>query len=522
MDPEFAAPPLVAPEALRGTRILVVDDNSTARKALAAMLESMGLNAFAVSSAERAMAELERGAAADPADPYYAVLMDWRMPGLDGLQAAFNISKSENLPVTPVVIMVTVYEREEVMRQPNSEVLADCPTKPVNPSLLLDTLMNVFGIEMTRVSRINAVDDSGGLVGERLAGMRVLLVEDHEINQQIATEILAAQGVNVVVAANGEDAVTAVTAGKRFDAILMDLQMPVMDGFEATRLIRAKGLGLPIIAMTAHAMLEERQRCLDAGMNDHVAKPINPQQLFASLAKFVDAGESTAPAGPRSFTSQNASVPTLPMGLPGLEVASGLRRINGNAKLYLTLVRQFCVSTGAALSQIDVAVNQRDWDTVRQRAHSIAGAAGNIAANDVARLAKRLGKHCGADAGEKCRTLVAELQAAFATLQTSIAELGKTNAEEEIPVAIGPLDIPDAQSLAPALQKLAAHLSSKDLAAEDSFRRLKTQFDFSEVEELMDEIDADLETLRYPQALESLQRLAVCFAIDPASLKRER
>ena len=523
LDPEFASAPLSAPDALRGTRVLVVDDNRTARDTLAAMLASIGLSAFTVDSAETALAELERAASADPAEHYYAVLMDWRMPGLDGLEAAYAISKSERLPVTPVVIMVTVYEKEEVMRQPNSDLLADCLTKPVNASSLLDTLMDVFGVEITRMSRIKSTDDSAARIRASLSGARVLLVEDHDINQQIATEILTSQGVEIVIADNGEQAVNAVTADPSFDAILMDLQMPIMDGYEATRIIRSKGMDIPIIAMTAHAMLEERQRCLEAGMNDHVSKPVNPEQLFASLSKFLvsDGSEHRLETIAGSAGSEKPPAMVLPQSLPGIDIGAGVRRLNGNANLYLRLLGQFSTSSQDVLAQISAAIDSGDLEAARQAAHAIAGAAGNVSADEVAQIAKRLELQCaaGINANEE---LMAELQAAFASLLPSIAQLSEIEFAAPEVYDAKPRVVPDAQTLAPALGKLASLLSTQDLAAEDCLQALKAQFDFSGVKALIDAMDEDLDALRYPHALESLQRLAVSFQVDLSALERER
>ncbi|HTP34420.1 MAG TPA: response regulator, partial [Candidatus Acidoferrales bacterium] len=271
---------------LAGIRVLVVDDNPQAREILSDALRGFGLETGQASSGDEAIRAL---ASADAKNPYSLVLMDWHMPGMDGLEATRIVKYGDRLKNIPRVVMVTAFGREDVRAGAEQIGIDGYLLKPVGASLLYDTLISLFGTAeaeaaATHVSReeAQAYDASG---------VRILLVEDNEMNQQVATELLESAGAKVTVANHGGEAVKTLREGPdppAFDVVLMDLQMPEMDGFTATRLLRAdpRFKDLPIIAMTAHALVEERQRCLEAGMNDHVTKPIEPDALFAALKRW--------------------------------------------------------------------------------------------------------------------------------------------------------------------------------------------------------------------------------------------
>jgi CheY-like chemotaxis protein len=240
-----------------------------------------------VSSGEEALAEL---ANADCLDPYRLVLMDWHMPGLDGLETSRVIKQRGRLKNIPKIAIITAFGREEAGLPAEEMGVEAILQKPVTPSVLFDTLMHIFGItEEIRDSAWTTTD----LQSHDISGVRILLVEDNDVNQQIATELLQSSGAKVTVANHGAEAVKILTNGDQppFDIVLMDLRMPEMDGLTATTLLRAEPSlqKLPIIAMTAHAMDEEVHRCLQAGMNDHVAKPIDPNTLFATRCFFYPA-----------------------------------------------------------------------------------------------------------------------------------------------------------------------------------------------------------------------------------------
>jgi signal transduction histidine kinase/DNA-binding response OmpR family regulator len=287
--PERRAAPR-AVEELRDRRVLVVDDDPIAREMLTTTLRGWAMNVSEATSGTAALATLRDATAANA--PFELVLMDWKMPGQNGVEVAAAIHADASHTKPPIVVMVSAFGRADVFEAAKRAGIESFLVKPVDPSLLLETIQSLLAAQGgTREALPAEVSTS------QLAGSHVLVAEDNAINQQIVEHLLQRQGVTVEFAANGREAVDAVIADyTRFDAVIMDVQMPVMDGLEATRLIRrhVSAEQLPIIAMTAHAMEQERQLCLDAGMNDHLTKPVDPKNLTRTLGRWI--------SGPRRET----------------------------------------------------------------------------------------------------------------------------------------------------------------------------------------------------------------------------
>ena len=387
---------------LRGMRVMVVDDNEAARTILNDVLQRFGFEVELVASAAEAIAALN-ASQLNPTRPYGLVFTDWKMPSMDGLELARHIKSADN-PAPPVVL-VTAFEQGEARSQPASMYVDAFLPKPVDQSLLVNTLMGLFADEArSGVARLGSA-----LSGSRLDGLRVLLTEDNEINQQIAVELLQAAGASVEVACDGRaclDKLEAAAPGT-FHLVLMDLQMPVMDGHQATLAIRedARHRNLPIIAMTAHAMVEERQRCLDEGMDDHISKPVDPEVLYATLRKWgarhIAAVAPAAPVAPVASTAQGVAEPPvgpargdamdkLQAALPMLDLRAALRRVAGNHKLYAELLQRFHDDQISIAEQLRSWIDQGDLPTAQRAAHTLKGVAGNIGAGKVALAAAHL------------------------------------------------------------------------------------------------------------------------------------
>jgi CheY-like chemotaxis protein len=393
-------------------------------------LESFSFKVTLAASAEEGLEEIQR---ADTDQPYGLVLMDWKMPGMDGLEASEQIKNHKNLSKIPAIILVTAYGHEELIQRAEQIGLDGFLIKPVGPSVLFDTIMHAFGEgipETSRAARRNK--DFEALKG--IQGAQVLLVEDNEINQQVAMEILQGAGLNVTVANDGQEGVEAAKQ-TQYDAILMDIQMPVMDGYTATRQIRelqlkaqssklkgetadhaatsdqAPGAGsqasnlqpltsnLPIIAMTAHAMAGDEQKSIEAGMNDHVTKPIDPDQLFAALVKWIKpASERTVFQKPQAIDAipePDQAIPEeegLPESLPWFDLSDGLKRLQGNKKLYRKLLLNFATDYYGAANDIRIALEAKDFERTHSLVHNIKGLAGNLAATDLQTAAANLEK----------------------------------------------------------------------------------------------------------------------------------
>jgi two-component system, sensor histidine kinase and response regulator len=373
---------------IAGLRVLVVDDNQQAREILTDSLKGLALGAQSASSGEDAIREL---AAADSQDPFQLVMMDWHMPGMDGLETSRIIKRGGRLKHIPKIVMVTAFEREDVREQAEEIGIEGYLLKPVTPSTLYDTLVELFGVADRELQPSRSAKAASS--SDRARGIRILLVEDNEVNQQVATELLESEGATVRIANHGGEALRILTEGEQpppFDIVFMDLQMPGMDGFTATKLLRARpGLrALPIIAMTAHALVEERQRCLEAGMNDHVSKPIDPDALFATLMRWVKPRE-VSPTGNERRPEKLADHVFLPE-IDGVDMASGLKRVAGNRRLYRDLLMQFAARQRDVPSQILAAIENGDCKLAERIVHTVKGVAGNIGLGQIFTAAEKL------------------------------------------------------------------------------------------------------------------------------------
>jgi PAS domain S-box-containing protein len=443
----------VAPE-LQDLRVLVVDDNAMAREVLCHQVESFSFRVKAVASGEDAISELQT-----TAETYDLVLMDWKMSGMSGMETSRLIKHEIGLAVPPKIIMVTNYGREEVKAQADRVGLDGFLMKPVSPSILFDSIVKVF----SDVEQEDVESSAPSKLVESFGGARVLLVEDNEINQQVACELLERVQVDVTVANNGQEALDRLDS-ESFELVLMDLQMPVMDGYEATAVIREQKRfqGLPIVAMTAHAMAGDREKCLQAGMNDHVTKPIEPEQLYQALGRFL------VTRGPGLQVDSGSST-----GLPdikGLDQEDGLRRVGGNSTLYRKLLDDFVQKYGEILSDLTVAIADKNFSETLQLAHAFKGVAGNLGAMDVFEAAKALEM-----AAQEER--VGELEELSQALETSWAPLrGELLSLEPLEPAKTVDDEVDMGSFKNGLQRLCDLLQEFDAEAEDCLLNLEGQF----------------------------------------------
>lgn len=442
----------VVPASLPSLRALVVDDNPSAREILQDLLASVTGQVDLVGSGAEALEAIQRH---DADQPYDVVFMDWRMPGMDGLTASRQIRSLESLKRQPAIVMVTAFGREEVREEAERVGLDGFLVKPVTKSMIVDTLVNVF-------AEPGQVVTSEIAEARLLNGVRLLLVEDNEINQQIATELLEGSGAVVRVANNGQEAVDALFDGPQpppFDVVLMDLQMPVLDGYQATAKIRSEPrfAELPILAMTAHATIEERQKCLESGMNDHISKPIDPGKLFDTVGRFCKPLPVAAESAPAP--SPAGSEVELPR-LEGLETRDGLRRVGGNRKFYRKLLGQFADQQGQAAESIGAALASGDAATAERLAHTLKGVAGSIGAPIIQTLAADLEKAIRTgepDIESRCQQLSEALGPFAAQLRSA---LGTSVAEPTPPSS--PVD-PEASRAAAG--KLLAMLEQFDPSA---------------------------------------------------------
>jgi PAS domain S-box-containing protein len=449
---------LLLPEPdLRGCRVLVVDDNDNARLVLSDILAGMSFRVGAVAAGTAALEEV-RGAAA-AGDPYRIVFLDWRMPGMDGFEVARRIG-TLGLDPLPRLVMVTAHGREEVFQQAAETGIEDVLVKPVTPSVLFDTAMRVLG---RTPAQPREAASAPSLLLESLAairGARVLLVEDNELNQQVASELLADAGFLVDVAEDGRIAVDKARTGD-YDIIFMDMQMPVLDGIEATREIRAlEGFAaLPIVAMTANAMQQDQERCLAAGMDDFLTKPIEPERLWAALLKWI----KPRPGGAAAFVAPPPPVADAetPIEIPGVDVADGLRRVLGKQAFYIAMLRKFGAGQAHTVAAIRTALDDGDTAVAERLAHSTRGVAGNIGAAEVQACATALEMALRENQPRhRIDELLAALDAPLSALLTALDERLPPEVEQR-PVAV------DSAVLAAVCARLVALLAEDDSEAND-------------------------------------------------------
>ncbi|WP_282875966.1 response regulator [Pseudomonas peli] len=380
---------------LRNRPVLVVDDNETARTVLGNLLSCMTFSVATAASGPSALTQIHQALAAGR--PFEIIFLDWRMPGMDGLETARQI-RALNLSPPPHLVMVTAYGREDILREYAAAGIDELLLKPVSASTLFDTAMRTLGDESVSQRRSGSSRTPSSEMAES-QGARILLVEDNELNQQVAREILEDSGFVVDLAENGQIACDKVEQSlhdqRPYDLVLMDMQMPVMDGLDATATIRRlpQCAVLPIIAMTANAMPADRERCAAAGMNAHLAKPIEPEALWAALRLWIKP-RLLLPAAPELLHRATLDTPNRrlieQLQIPGLDTYNGLRRVLGKESLYLDLLRRFCTDQASLVSDIRQALDVGDHSTAERLAHTCKGVAGSIGAPALAQLAAAL------------------------------------------------------------------------------------------------------------------------------------
>ncbi|MBF0526612.1 MAG: response regulator [Deltaproteobacteria bacterium] len=497
---------LVTPVDVRGMRVLVVDDNATSRQILQDTLESFSLEVTLAASGEEGLAELE-SAAKDK--PFELVIMDWRMPGMDGIEASRRIKESSDLGNIPAVLMVTAYGREEIVEQAAEAGLDGFLIKPVNSSLLFDTIIGLASKKAGAGAKTLLAPPTGAdrAVADRsLRGARILLVEDNEINQEVASELLKMAGTEVTVADEAREGILKLETGN-FDLVLMDIQMPEIDGYQATAMIRRdqRWADLPIVAMTAHAMIGDREKCLAAGMNDYVSKPIDPEQLFATLGRWIEPKQQGVPVADlpvdeagRCPDPDDEEFPIL----PGIDVESGLNRVGGNKVLYRRLLIKFYHHNSRVDVQIKHALENSDIELAQRLAHSVKGVAGNIGAKDLHTAARDLEQAIRYGYIEETHKLLDTFTQAMGPVMDSIKGMDQG---EDVEVACvlpdGPAAAVDITRVAPIMSQLVEYLNEDDASAEDCFNDLKSLLKSSSYAEKISEIEELITSYDFERAL---------------------
>ncbi len=375
---------IVINKDLNGLNALVVDDNDKSRQILQEILMSIGLKVTVSSSGNEAISILS----SNIDTPFQLILMDWKMPRLDGLAASREVFKLNNLKVIPKIIMVSAFNREEIIKQSKGMTLDGFLVKPVSASDLNDAIMIAFGKELNLESGSKLNFSSKTSLLEPIIGAKILLVEDNEINQEVANGLLQNAGFYVDICGNGQTAIENINKNE-YDLVLMDIQMPVMDGYTATKKIRKmeKYKNLPIFAMTADAMTTDLDKTIEAGMNEHITKPIDNEILFSKMLKWIKPGQRINPLSDNINNKKDLSDPELSnllkLSLSGINIDIGLKNTNNNSELYFSIIGKVIRDYINSYSKIKKFFKASEFKKIKRFIHTFKSVAGNIGATSL-------------------------------------------------------------------------------------------------------------------------------------------
>jgi two-component system sensor histidine kinase/response regulator len=501
---------------LRDKRILVIDDNEAASIVLIDLLEHMGLEVMAAPSGEAALECIQQQAAVGKS--FELLLIDWQLSGIDGVETARRV-KELNIPAAHMV-MVTGYDTDSLLPLAAGVGIDQVLLKPVNPTTLAVALMSFYADDAQPHSlRFEPQGKSLLELVSSIAGSNILLVEDNEINQLVATELLAEGNVNVEVANHGKEALDMILARPtHWDLVLMDMQMPVMDGVTATIEVRKtiSAEQLPIVAMTANAMVQDKEKCMAAGMQDFVTKPIDPDVLWETLLRVIRpkaarldsaslATASTVDAP--SVASSSATAPIaierfmLPVGIRGLDSELGLRRVSGKIALYETILRKYISSQTTVVDELRAAVTQQNFELAKRLAHTTKGVSGNIGATEVQGIAAEI--EAGLDENVDPVAILDKLAVLQSALVPLLQSLAVCLPKEAKAVAVNV----DVEKLAELRMQLTDFLKGDDSQAADLFEEHASLFRAAWPEQFKS-LEADLKNFDFDQALQTLAAIA--------------
>lgn len=493
---------------LHHLNVLVTDDNSTAREILLTMLQHFKLQCSTAANGSEALALLR---AADQQKPFDIVLMDWQMAGLDGVEVIRDIQQTTPLKHQPAVVMVTAYGKEDAEIAADGLAISAVLTKPVTASTLFDAIMSASGRTHIATGHTQQRDKQVQDAISHLQGAHILLAEDNLMNQELTIEILTEHGMQVTLATDGSQAIT-LNQAIAFDGILMDCQMPVMDGYTATRIIRNNPLyaSLPIIAMTANAMAEDKEEALAAGMNDHITKPVDINSMFLTMAKWITPANKAATAiiaeatateeltTRISATSVSATMPALSE-LPGIDISKGLAVTQHNLKRYLKLLQRFAQSYNNFTTDYAAALQDSDATAAMRYAHTLKGNAGNIGADALQTVAAELeqalleSKYSEADEAA-IATIVHRVKHALEEVLSGLQQLA-TDEPEQRPSATG-----NPAEIAALFLQLEEQIASYDTAAAETAEQLADSMPDVKAKQLMKKLLQAIGNFDFEQA----------------------
>ncbi len=539
LQPEPERRTLTSPEDIKGLNILVVDDNPAARQILQEILQSFDMQVNTAVTGEQALIELNRAA---PVKPYDLVVLDWKMQPIDGFKLAGQIHKDPELKksaLSPKIIMATMYARDEIgqTKQSGVEEIDAFLFKPISSSEIFNTIMMLFGKEEAIVPRMVFNHDAGEIAGiECISGARLLLVEDNDINQQVAMAHLQRGGLIVDVAENGQTAVELVqNARPPYDLVLMDIEMPVMDGFTATRKIREleksrassagqphhgkqeQKPGIPIIAMTAHALEGDKEKCLAAGMNDYIPKPVEEREMFAVLIKWIKPETRNLQViGRTGQKFAEAPWDTMPEQIAGLNLETALQRIHGNSGLYQRMLNNFLDEFETAGNRVKEYLETGRFQDACRLTHALRGVCTNIGALALYRAVRDLDDGIRTDKKENLPGLLTAFLSEFSKVTSALKAVDLEPDSASFVEAL-PSAAPDPSSkpeIIRIIQDMQILLKENNSRALNALSELKNALAGGQFRDELNQIDRTLYKLNFKKAAAILVRISTALNID--------
>jgi len=489
------------PATIKNLNVLLVEENPSTRRILAGYLEAFGSRIQLADSAESAFAQY---AASIDENPFDLIIMDVKLPGMDGMSAAKKIKADQGAQAPPIIVL-NASGRKDDLKTVQEAGIEGFLFKPISQSVLYNTILEIFA----KTGSVADQDPVACFTPESFKSFRVLLVEDNPTNRMVSTEILETAGISVDTAANGIEAVASVKK-KSYDVVLMDLQMPEMDGIEATRVIRKELnlIHLPVIAMTAHVMSGDKEACIEAGMNGYVPKPIDRRQLFSILQRYT--GKSTAVAVEPIESLSEDQIPEID--LPGIDVAEGVQRM-GSWHRYAKVLAAFVKEQASFAREFKNHIQEKDFETARRKVHSLKGASGNVSAANLHQTATALEAVCRHGNAQHIAEALKDVEDAFEQVFNS---MGRFENDSDAASATAEPTAIDASEITCLVQRLVNSLDESDpVASESLFKEIATGLSGKDLNAEIERLEQEISGYRFDLAGETLKYVSKKIKIDP-------
>jgi two-component system, sensor histidine kinase and response regulator len=489
------------PATIKNLSVLLVGENPSTRRILAGYLEAFGSRIQIADSAESAFT---RYAASIHKNPFDLIIMDVKLPGMDGVSAAKKIKADQGAKAPPIIV-VNASGRKEDLKTVQEAGIEGLLFKPIRQSVLYNTISEIFG----KTGSVSGWDPAAYIHPETFKSFRVLLVEDNPTNRMVSTEILEAVGISVDTAANGIEAIESVKK-KSYDVVLMDIQMPEMDGIEATRVIRKELnlIHLPVIAMTAHVMSGDKEACIEAGMNGYVPKPIDRRRLLGILQKY--AGKSTEAAAEPIDSISGDQFPGID--LPGIDVAEGVQRV-GSWYRYKKVLTAFVKEHAAFAREFMIPIRKNDYEAAGRNAHSLKGASGNVSATDLHRKAAALEAVCCPENTQQIAEALKDVEDAFEQVLTSMGRFEKDG--DAVSATVEPTAI-EASEFSSLVKQLENSLSESDpVTSEGLFKKIAAGLSGKDLNAEIESLEQEISGYRFDLAEKRLKHICERIKTDP-------